>query len=148
MKFGQAHAQRAILEHGQHAIACVLVERHAAFEWAAVIAHHARSEHRVGFARHQRMIHLRENFRRVLPIAMQQHDDIETLIDEMLIAGLLISAVAQVLLVLQHLKFRQRLERLQPHREFIRRVLAGIVEHRNFGDVLPHIRRNSLQHFL
>ena len=46
-----------------------------------------------------RAIEVGENLRRVLPVAVQQHDDVEALVDEVAIAGLLIAAVAKVLLV-------------------------------------------------
>ena len=63
----------------QNAVARVLVERHAAFERAAVVGHHARPEHRVRLARHQSVIHVRQDFGGVLPVAVQQHDDVEAL---------------------------------------------------------------------
>ena len=97
VELGQVHAQGAILENGEDAVADVLIERHPALERAAVGAHHARAEDGIGLAGDQRAVELREDFRCVLSVAMQQDDDVEALFDEVPIPGLLIAAVTQVL---------------------------------------------------
>ena len=53
------------------------------------------------FAGHDGMIQMRQNLRRVLPVAVQQHHDVEALLDEVAVAGLLIAAVAEILSVLR-----------------------------------------------
>ena len=137
VKFGEIETQRSILEHGQDAIADVFIRRHPAFNRTAVGAHHARSEHRAGLTLHNRVIQMRKNFRRILPVAMQQDHNIEALIDEILVAGLLIPAVSQVLPMLQDVEFGKGIQRFQSHGELIGCILAGVVEDGDLFHVLP-----------
>ncbi len=46
----------------------------------------------------------------------------------------------------QNFQLGQASQRLQPHREFVGRVLAGVVENRDLFYVLPHLRRDPFQH--
>src|SRR5947209_1445457 len=56
VELGQLHAERAVLDCRENAVAEVLVRRHPAAEGAAVIGHHPRSEHRIGLAANQRRV--------------------------------------------------------------------------------------------
>ena len=94
-----------ILKDGKNAVADIFVQRHAALERTAVVLHHARAENRVRLARHERMIHLRQDFRRILPVAVQAARRCRIPFSmKVLVAGLLVAAIAQVLGVLQDLE--------------------------------------------
>ena len=48
--------------------------------------------------------------------------------------------------MLQHLQLGHVADRLDAHGEFEGAILAGIVEHHHFLDVVPHAGRNALEH--
>ena len=116
------------------------------FERSAVGAHHARAEYGIRLARDQGTVELRQDLRRVLPVAMQQDDDVEALLNEIAVTGLLIAAVAQIPGVFQHLQLGHIANRLDAHGQFEGAILAGIVEHHHFLDVVPHAGRNALEY--
>ena len=95
MEFAQPRAEQPVLQKGQHAIAGEFVERHAALARAAA-GQHARSHHRVGAAIQQRLQQGGQQFRRVLAVAMDQGDDVESMLQGVLVADLLIAAIALV----------------------------------------------------
>ena len=146
VKLREVHSQRAILQDGEDAVAGILIQRHASLQRPPVGAHHARAEHGVRLARDQRAVKLRQNLRRVLPVAMQQHDDVEALLDEIAIARLLIASIAQISGMLQYLQLGHVANRLDAHSQFEGAIRAGIVEHHHFLDVAPHAGRNALEH--
>ena len=90
------------------------------------------------------MVEAREHFRRVLPVAVEQDDDVETLFQEVTIACLLISAVTEPG-VLQHLKLGKIAYRLVADSQLESGILAGIVENHRLLDVVPHIGRDALE---
>ena len=49
---------------------------------------------------------MRQNFGSILAVAVQQHHDVETALDEVLVARLLIASITQILGVFQDLEFR------------------------------------------
>ena len=63
--------------------------------------HHARPENGLGFARDQRREQIGQTFRRVLAVAVDERDEIETVLNGIAITELLIAAVALVLGVAQ-----------------------------------------------
>ncbi len=67
----QIQPQRAILENREDTVADIFIERHAALQRSAIRLHHARSENGVRFTRHDGMVNMRENFGRILAVAMQ-----------------------------------------------------------------------------
>ena len=114
VKLREVEAQQPIFEDGKNSVADVFIQRHAALERAAVGLHHARAEDRIGLAASRSGVQMRQNLRRVLPVAMQQHHDVEALFDEIAISGLLVSAVAEVLLVFEHRQLGEIAQRLDP----------------------------------
>ena len=88
-----------------------------------------------------------QNFGSVLAIAVKQHDDVESFVHEVLVAGLLIAAVAQVFFVVDHMQLGKVAHHLHAGRQLISRVLAGIVEYRDFFHVLPDVGRDSFEDF-
>ena len=60
---------------------------------------HPRAEHGVGLVALERGDHLREHLGCVLAVTVQQDDDVEVLLDRPSVAGLLVAAVPEVLLV-------------------------------------------------
>ena len=93
VKLGEVHSQRTIFERRQDSIPGILVKRHASFQRPAICSHHAASENRIRFAGNDRMIKMRQDLRGVLAISVEQHHGVETFIDEIPVAGFLISAV-------------------------------------------------------
>src|SRR5579885_333349 len=146
MKLGEIQSESAVFKVGQDAVADVFISRHAALERAAVILHHARSEDGVSRAGDDRMVHAVQDLRRILAVAVQQHDRVEALFYEIAVPGLLIAAIAKVSRMPQHLKFGVIAERLQADGEFIGRVLTGVIENNHFLDIAPHLRLNTAQH--
>ena len=145
MKLRQTQIQRPVLKERQNLIPDVLVHRHPPRQRAPELLHHPRSEHRVRLARHQRMVHVSQNLRRILPIAMQQHNNVEPLVHEVRVAQDLIPAVPLVHRVLENFDLRVRINLQIPQRQLKRLVLTRIVEYNNFLDVIPNHRRNPLE---
>ena len=75
---------------------------------------------------------------------MQQHDDVESFFDEVAVAGLLVTAVAQIRFMFENLELGQVAQSFQADGQLIRGILAGVIENGDFFDVGPHIRRNTL----
>ena len=84
-----------VLEAGEDLVADVFVERHATPEGAA-LGHHARAEYGAGLARDERGEQIGELFRGVLAIAMDEGDEVESVVDGVAVAELLVAAVALV----------------------------------------------------
>ena len=60
---------------------------------------HPRAEHRVGLAVDDRRDDLVHHLRGVLPVAVEQDDDVPAVLDGVAVAGLLVAAVAEVAVV-------------------------------------------------
>ncbi len=61
--------------------------------------HHARPEHGVGVAVHDRFDDVAHALGRVLTVAVEEHDDVPAVVEGVEVAGLLVAAVAEVLFV-------------------------------------------------
>ena len=89
---------QAVLERGQDAVADVLVPRHATAQ-SRTAFEHAGAEDRVGHARAKWLDDVLDALRGILPVAVEQHHDVEAVLDRPRVAGLLVAAVAEVRLV-------------------------------------------------
>src|SRR5688572_27019930 len=95
VKFAQLASQDTILIPTQNAVPDIFVERHPALE--RISAHeHARSQHHIRVPLRERLQQLGKHFRRVLAIAVDQRHEIESTLDGIVIAKLLIAAVTLV----------------------------------------------------
>ena len=90
---------------------------------------------------------MRQDLRCVLSVAMQQHHDIESFVDEIPVTRLLISAVTQVVRMMQDVQFGEIARALQSRRQFEGRILTGVIKNRHFFDVLPDRGGDALQNF-
>ena len=88
-------AGELVLGRGQDLVADELVERHVAPQGRTPLEH-ARAEHGVGLALEERLDHLADALGGVLPVAVQQHDHVPPVVDGVLVARLLVSAVPEV----------------------------------------------------
>ena len=85
-----------ILETSQDPVTNSLIERHPAFSRRAWNKH-PRTEDGIGPAALQRSKEIGQFFRGILPVTMDQSDDIKAVIDRVAIAQLLISAISLIL---------------------------------------------------
>ena len=118
-------ARHRVLEGRQDAVADVLVQRHAALEGPAA-DHHPRAEHRVGAAVEDRGDDVLDDLGGVLPVAVEQDHDVEAVAHRPGVAGLLVAAVAEVLLV-AHDRQREVLVGPVGEADRVRVVLARVV---------------------
>src|SRR5712692_934451 len=95
MKLREVCAEHVILKCGENLIADPFVKRHSAPASGALVDH-ARTENGVRLAAHEWVEQLRQLFRRVLTIAMNQRDNIETMIDGVAIAKFLVATVTLI----------------------------------------------------
>ena len=85
-----------VLHRREDAVADVLVRGHPARTRRA-LRHHSRAEDRISVSTEQRVDHRLNDLRRVLAVAVKEHDDVEAMGDRPFVAGLLVPAVAKVL---------------------------------------------------
>ena len=95
MKFRERGPQHPILEGGKDLVADPLVERHPAAARRFLIDH-ARAENGIGFLCNERRDQLRQFFRSVLAVAVNEGNDVEPVIDRVAVPEFLVSAVALV----------------------------------------------------
>ena len=98
---GQVEAERDVLDGRQEAVRDVLPARHPAGER---IAEEPAAEHQVFLARDDRGDQLRDSGRVVLVVRVEHDDDVGAVGEGGLVAGLLVAAVAEVLLVDDHVE--------------------------------------------
>jgi hypothetical protein len=91
----QVHAGDGVLEPGEDAVADIFVEGHASLTGRSG-REHSRAEHGVAFVGFERRDEILDHLGGVLPVAVQQHDDVETVIDSPPVSGLLVAAIAQI----------------------------------------------------
>ncbi len=96
MEFRKPRPENAVLKRGQDLIADPFVKRHPTAPRGALVDH-ARAKNRVRFGAQKRPKQLGQFFRGVLTIAMDQRDNVETIIDRIAITELLIAAITLVL---------------------------------------------------
>src|SRR6266566_5855496 len=96
MKFRQRRTEQSILDRGQNPVPDILVKRHSSFQRASLY-HHPRSEYHVSFARGEGTEQIRQAFRRVLAVAVEEGHEIESVLNRIMEPDLLIAAVALVL---------------------------------------------------
>ena len=101
VKLAQPGAEQQVLEAGEDLVAHELVQRHAAAQGAAPVEH-ARAEHRLGLAARQYRHQVGQTLGRVLAVAVHQRHPVETVLDGVMEADLLVAAVALVDRVEQH----------------------------------------------
>ena len=96
MKLGELGTEGGVLELGKDPVAYDLVERHAARAGRS-LDHDPGAEHGIGLAVHQRGDQVGHRLRCVLAVPVEHDHDVETVLDGQVVAGLLVSAVAEVL---------------------------------------------------
>ena len=95
MKFGEIGVEQAVLDGGEDLVADVFVERHTAAQCIPALGH-AGAEDGVGLACEERQKEIGQPLRGILPVAMDERNDVETLFDRVVKADLLVAAVALV----------------------------------------------------
>ncbi len=144
MPLAQACAGDRVLGGREDPVAHVLVTRHSPAECATGIEH-PRAEHRVGVAvddRRQQVGHL---LRGVLAIAVQEHDDIPPVIDGVAVSGLLVAAVAEIVIVADDRERNVRARGHVPVSDIEGRVRRVIVHDEHLGKFDPQIGRNPVE---
>ena len=102
VEFRQRGPEQAVLAGGQDPVADEFIGRHAAGAGGA-LGHHARPEHRIGFPRRGRSDQVRQAFRCILAVAMDQRDDVKALPDGEIEPDLLVAAIALVDRIVEHM---------------------------------------------
>src|SRR5690349_18229805 len=95
MKLGERRPEQPILNAGKDLVADELIERHPAAPRRAAVEHSG-SENRVGLAIDQRLEKIVQAFRRILPVSMNESDDVELLPDRVMKSDLLVPAISLV----------------------------------------------------
>ncbi len=95
VELAEVRPEQLVLEAAQDLVPDELVERHAAAEGAS-LGHHPGAEHGVGLAVAERAYEIGEALRRVLPVAVDERDVVEALLDRVVEPELLVAAVALV----------------------------------------------------
>src|SRR3954447_4745983 len=95
MPFAQVRAQQPILNCRENPVSDELVERHAAPPCISFFDH-PRPDDGVRLSGGKRLDELRQALRRVLPIAVNQRDEIESLLNAVMKTNLLIATVTLV----------------------------------------------------
>src|SRR5260370_40008751 len=101
MELGERAAEHAVLEGRQYLIAHILVQWHAAFQRTESF-HHPRAKYGIGFTVQEGFEKLREAFRGILAVSMDQCDDIELLLHCIVETKFLIPSIALIDRVEQH----------------------------------------------
>ena len=101
VKLAELRAEQRVLKLREHLIADPFVERHPAFERVGFVDH-PRAKHGVRFLSQKWFYQLRQLLRRVLPVAVDERHDVESVIDRVAVAEFLIAAVALIFRVAQH----------------------------------------------
>ena len=107
---------------------------------------HPRAEHGVGLAALERRHHVGEQLGRVLAVAVEQHDDVEAVVDRPLVAGLLVAAVAEVPRVADDLERQVVGQLLVAERHEVGAVLAGVVADEDFADPGAEVGGDAVEH--
>ena len=146
VKLRQVRLQHPVLKSGQDLVADPFVVRHPARS-RRFLVDHARTEDGIGFVPNQRSKQLRQFFRRILAVAVQEGDDIESVIDGVAITELLVTAVTLVLRRPEHgdLERRTLMLKAQPFDESI--VRRRIIDNQHFDRARMQRRRNAVEHF-
>ena len=84
-----------VLDAGEHPVADVLVQRHPTLAGVAA-GHHPGAEDHLGVAAHDRLDDIGQQLGGVLAVTVEQHDDVEAVLDGPAVAELLVAAVAEV----------------------------------------------------
>lgn len=95
VELAHVHAGKGILDPGEEDVGDELVLGHAAGEGVAAV-YHARADDDVGILLDEGTEHIGEELGGVLSIAMEHDDGVETVVDGILVAELLIAAVAAI----------------------------------------------------
>ncbi len=135
----QIEARQRVLRGAEDPVADVLVERHAALSCSTAL-HHARTEHGVGVAVHDRLDDVAHALGRVLTVAVEEYHDIPAVVEGIQVTGLLVAAVAEILFVPNdgEIQVAFSLEVHAGHR--VRRIGRVIVAHQYLGELQ---RRNG-----
>ena len=112
---------------------------------AAPLRQHPRAEHGVGAALGERGDEILDDLGRVLTVAVEQHDDVEAVVDRPAVAALLVPAVAEVAW-LAHDRQRQVGRFLVGEADLVGGVGAGVIAHEDLFDARPKARRQPVEH--
>ena len=91
----EIETRQMILDGGENAVADELVDRHPSGT-RRTFGQHPRPEHGVGVAGLERCDEILDHLRRVLPVAVQQDDDVESALNRPAVPMLLVAAVPEV----------------------------------------------------
>src|SRR5690606_32083249 len=104
-----------------------------------------RAEDRLGPTLHDRLHHGRQELRGVLPVAVEEHDDVPPVLDGVPVAPLLVAAVAEVGRVSDD-RERQVRGLLIAEADQVGAVLAVIVADEHLVDLAPHLLGDAVEH--
>ena len=146
VQLAEARADQAVLRPGEDPVAGEFVEGHAALERApfrqeAAAIHGVRAGG-AGVFRQQ----VRQKLRRVLPVAVQQHDDVEALGECVVVAEALVAAVALVVRGLEN--FQRRAGPLGRHRLLHGAVAGAVIDDKHLGELAADPVRDAPQHLV
>ena len=131
MVFRQLVAHQQVLEEGEAAVGDILVDRHASFQ-RALTQNTGGEDHLINPVGDE-VDHRLQEERRVLVVGMEHHDDVRPDLERLVVAGLLVAAVAFVLIVLDDIFDAQLLGHLD------RVVAAAVVDQ---DDVVDDVERD------
>ncbi len=144
MEFRQARAEQRVLHPGQNLVSVVLVGRHVSAEGRAG-NHHARTHHHIGLPGLKRLQQIAHHLRSVLAIAMEQNDDVKTLLHGVLVSPSLIAAIHQVHRVPVDGQMRAFPLLLDGLADLVGAVLAGVIEDEDLLNFRAKVGRNAMQ---
>ena len=130
----EVESGHGVLDAREDLVADELVERHAALAGVA-LDDHPGAEDRVCIAGQQRGHQVLDALRRVLAVGVQQHHHVQSPFDGPAVAGLLVAAVPEVLLVADHGQ-RQGRPGLELQADLVGAVRACVVAHQDMVDRL------------
>ena len=141
----RAAAEHAVLDRGEHLVADPLVEGHAAAKRVEAVDHPRRDEG-VGLLLAERAHDLGQVLRRVLAVAVEQHDVVEALPDRVEVAELLVAAVPAV-------ERRAEYRTLEPRRPPAAcaartSVARGVVDHVDLGEEIAQLGGDPVENAL
>ena len=141
----QRHPGHGVLECGQDAVADELVRGHPAAASGATLQH-PRPEHDLGVAGDERGDHRGEQFGRVLAVAVEEHDDVQALLDRPPVAVLLVAPVAEVARLADDGERQIGAPPLVAAADVLGVVLGVVVADEDRRDARPEVGGDAVEH--
>ena len=143
--FTELHARHEVLPERENLVADELVFRHSPGE-CTTLREHPRSEDDIGTSVDDRLDHRRQVLGCVLPVAVQQHDDVDAVVDHPPVARLLVAAVSEVHGATDHLQGQVGARALQFETDLERFVGACVVADEDDVDPRKEVAGDPIEH--